>query len=503
MNTPPAPSALSLVCPNSRWKSKALLGALVLSLAACGGGGGSTGPSATTDPTGDTGATGSGGTTSPVAFSVSAITCTPNPATIDSLITCVVTGTALPTAPGLLTLNTSQTTGSGVAACPATWAEASTPVPTATAKSFTCTPQGQGTTVINLNLQARTNGNNAGGAQTLAINSLYAVTTLAGSTAPGSKDGTGSAASFYVPVAVAVDSNGNVYVADNGNNLIRKITPAVVVTTLVVYKTTSGNVSEGFVALFNQPSGVAVDSNGNIYVADSANDQIRKITPTGVISTLAGSKTRGNTDGTGSAASFNYPYGVAVDSNGNVYVVDNGNHGIRKITSAGVVTTLAGSGTKGNADGTGSAASFYSPAGLAVDSNGNVYVADTGNNAIRKITPAGVVTTLAGVVTTLGGISTPGNTDGTGSAATFNYPYGVAVDSNGNIYVADNGNHLIRKVTPAGVVTTLAGSSTAGSSDGLGSAASFATPYGVAVDSNGNVYVADRDGSAIRKMTHY
>jgi len=493
MNTHPAPSTRSLVSPNARWKSKALLGALVLSLAACGGGDGSTSPPATTGPTDGTGAAGSGGTTISAA-SVSGITCTPAPATIDRLVTCVVTGTALPTAAGVLTLNTSQTAGSGVAACPATWAEASTPVPSATAKSFTCTPQGQGTKLISLNLQAQNNGNNAGSAQTLAINSVYAVTTFAGSISPGDADGTGNKASFYHPSGVALDGSGNVYVVDSYNNQIRKITPAGVVSTLAG-STTQGNTDgTGSKASFYLPIGVAVDSNGNVYVADSGNHLIRKITPAGVVSTLAGSTTFGYADGTGSKASFNYPSGVAVDSNGNVYVADNNNNEIRKITPAGVVSTLAGSTAQGNADGTGSAASFNSPTDVTVDSNGNVYVVDQFNYAIRKITPAGVVSTLAGS-------TTAGSSDGTGSAASFNAPTGVAVDDSGNLYVADTYNHENRKITPAGVVSTLAGSTTKGSSDGTGSAASFDQPYGVAVDGSGNVYVADYNNHEIRKLT--
>jgi sugar lactone lactonase YvrE len=214
----------------------------------------------------------------------------------------------------------------------------------------------------------------------------------------------------------------------------------------------------GSAASFVSPVGFAVDSAGEVYVADYGNDEIRKITPAGAVTTLAGSGAQGNADGTGSAASFNYPESVALDSTGNVYVADYGNNEIRKITPAGVVTTLAGSGEKGDADGTGSAASFNGPEGVAVDSAGNVYVADYGNNQIRKITPAGAVTTLAGS-------GAQGNADGTGSAASFNGPEGVAVDSAGNVYVGDEFNNEIRKITSAGVVTTLTGSHTRGNAD--------------------------------------
>ena len=209
-----------------------------------------------------------------------------------------------------------------------------------------------------------------------------------------------------------------------------------------------------------------------------------------LVATLAGS-TAGFADGTGGAAQFNGPYGVAVDYSGTAYVADGNNHRIRKITSAGVVTTLAGSGARGFSDGTGVAAQFNYPIGVAVDSSGTVYVADAGNNRIRKITPAGVVTTLAGYAA--------GSADGTGGAAQFKDPRGVAVDPSGTVYVADYGNHRIRKITPAGVVTTLAGS-TAGFADGTGSAARFNVPFGVAVDSSGTVYVADYCNHRIRKI---
>jgi len=326
------------------------------------------------------------------------------------------------------------------------------------------------------------------------------VTTLAGTYGQeGSADGTGATARFYNPDGVAVDGAGNVYVADRNNATIRKVTPAGVVTTLAG---TAGQIGSadgtGAAASFWYPEAVAVDGAGNVYVADRNNATIRKVTPAGVVTTLAGSAGQnGSADGTGAAASFSYPSGVAVDGAGNVYVADSDNNTIRKVTAAEVVTTLAGSvGLSGSADGTGAAARFSYPTGVAVDGAGNVYVADYYNDTIRKVTPAGVVTTLAGTA------GQYGSADGTGATARFSYPTGVAVDGAGNVYVADSDNNTIRKVTPAGVVTTLAGSSgQRGSADGAGAAASFYNPTGVAVDGAGNVYVADTDNYTIRRVT--
>ena len=209
----------------------------------------------------------------------------------------------------------------------------------------------------------------------------------------------------------------------------------------------------------------------------------------------------GTNDGTGTAARFFWPSGVAVDTNGTVYVADSGNNTIRKVTPAGVVTTLAGlaGNNTGSADGTGSAARFYEPLNMAVDTNGNIYVSDAYNQTIRKVTPAGTVTTLAGLAGQVG------SADGTNSAARFNSPYGVALDSAGDLYVADALNYTIRKVTPVGtnwVVTTLAGlAGYSGSVNGTGSDARFSYPTGVAVDRAGNLYVADMYNNAIRKVT--
>jgi sugar lactone lactonase YvrE len=331
------------------------------------------------------------------------------------------------------------------------------------------------------------------------------VTTLAGLAASsGSADGTGSAARFQDPEGVAVDSAGNVYVADTYNHTIRQVTPGGVVTTLAGLAASSGSADgTGSAARFDWPLGVAVDSAGTVFVADTCNYTIRQVTPGGVVTTLAGlAGSSGSTDGTGSAARFggalySGPGGVAVDSAGTVFVADTCNYTIRQVTPGGVVTTLAGlAGSWGSGDGTGSAARFEWPHGVAVDSAGNVYVADTLNSTIRRVTPGGVVTTLAGLA------GSEGSGDGTGCAARFSLPYGLAVDSAANVYVADTYNCTIRKVTPGGVVTTLAGlAGSSGSADGTGSAARFCYPDGVAVDGAANVYVADCLNHTIRKVT--
>jgi sugar lactone lactonase YvrE len=320
------------------------------------------------------------------------------------------------------------------------------------------------------------------------------VTTFAGSGVAGTKDSTGILASFSSPYAVAVDAtNNNVYVADVGNQKIRKITTTGIVTTLAGSGVQGSTNGVGTAASFSNPFGIAVDALGNVYVADIGNNKIRKITTAGVVSTFAGSGLQGSTDATGIAASFNNPFGVAVDALGNVFVADQYNNKIRKITPAGIVTTLAGSGVNGSTNGTGLAASFSNPRGLAVDALGNVYVADIGNHKIRKITPSGVVTTFAG-----SGLQ--GSKDSADILASFNFPQGITIDALNNIYVSDVGSPKIRKITADGVVTTLAGNGTSGSIDGTGITASFNNPFGVAVDALGNVFVADQYNNKIRKV---
>jgi DNA-binding beta-propeller fold protein YncE len=249
------------------------------------------------------------------------------------------------------------------------------------------------------------------------------------------------------PIGLAVDRAGAVFAADADGNAVYKISSSGAVTAL-------GRPAAGETG-FNTPTSLAVDAAGNVFVTDNAGAAIRRVAPDGALSTFAGKNgATGGTDGTGAAARFATPRGLAIDANGNLYVADEGNNNIRKITPAGVVSTLAGmAGQSGSADGAGIAARFAGPRGLAADAAGNVYVTDTDNHTIRKITPAGIVSTIAGRA------GDSGNVDGAGAAARFSEPRAIAVDAGGNLFVADTGNAAVRQITPAGVVTTVAGAS--------------------------------------------
>jgi sugar lactone lactonase YvrE len=322
------------------------------------------------------------------------------------------------------------------------------------------------------------------------------VSTVAGNRTQGSSDGTGTSATFFFPAGVAVDATGNLYITDAQLGLIRKITPSAVVTTLAGSGAPGNTDGTGAAASFAIPLGIAIDANGNLYIAEQGNEIIRKVTATGVVTLFAGTLDDhglpdANIDGTGSAAGFIAPVAVAVDPGGNIIVADKFN--IRKITPAAVVTTFAGNGTNSFLNGTGTSAGFSGLSGVAVDAQNNIYVADAGNNVVRKITAAGVVTTLAG-----SGSSSYAN--GTGKLASFTSLQGIAVDTHGIVYVSDAS--MIRRITPSGVVTTLAGSSVnRGAVDGKGDVATFNTPLGIGIDSKGNLYIADNGNNLIRKIT--
>ncbi len=325
------------------------------------------------------------------------------------------------------------------------------------------------------------------------------VTTIAGITGwPGSTDGHISVAKFYYPTDIAYDQSGNAFIADRLNHTIRKIDVSGNVTTLAGLATISGTADgQGSVARFKFPTGIAVDASGNVYVADSYNHTIRKIDQSGNVTTFAGNPGggTGSTDGLGSLASFNIPVGLEFDNSGNLYVADTFNNAIRKIDQSGNVTTFAGSaGAFGLLDGQGITAQFHRPTYITIDNSGNLYVTDVNNHAIRKIDPAGNVSTIAGNGTT-------GTSDGQGASAHFHFPMGIAVDTNGDLIVSDLSNHTIRKVDPTGNVTTIAGLATvSGSVDGPGNFARFTRPYGVGIDGLGNIVIAGFDTHSIRKI---
>lgn len=315
------------------------------------------------------------------------------------------------------------------------------------------------------------------------------VTTLAGSVG-GNEDGVGTSARFSSPVGVAVSADGTVYVADSGNHRIRKVSADGTVTTLA--GSTQGYADGvGTSAKFNFPTGVSVSTDGTIYVADFGNHRIRKVSADGVVSTIVGS-TQGYADGVGMSAQFNNPSSVGLSSDGSLYVTDMGNHLIRNVSVDGAVTTFAGS-KVGNADGIGTDAQFNFPYSIAISNNRTAYVADLVNNRIRNVSSDGKVTTQSG--------SIRGYNDGVSTEAQFSSPSGVAVSSDGVVYVVDSGNHRIRKVNTDGMVSTLAGS-TQGNNNGEGALAQFNNPSGIAVSSDGTMYIADRGNNCIRKITH-
>lgn len=324
------------------------------------------------------------------------------------------------------------------------------------------------------------------------------IRTFAGSTTLGSTNALGTSARFTHPVGLATDLSGNIYIADTENSTIRKITPDGNVSTIAGSPGNFGSTDAiGAGARFYGPQALAADGYGQLFVADTANSTIRKIVGNAV-STFAGVAGVSNSfDGTGSNAQFYHPEGIATDAGGNVYVADTWNHTIRKITPAGAVTTLAGlAGNFGAADGTNSKAHFNRPAGIAVDSATNIFIADSLNHTIRKITPVGQVSTIAG----LAGVW--GSGDGTNSAARFYLPEGISIATNGDLFVTDSGNQTLRKISFIGtnwVVTTVAGlSGLAGSANGTGSNAQFDFPAGIGFDNAGYLYIADTGNNMIR-----
>ncbi|MGB8260659.1 MAG: hypothetical protein WCE75_09925 [Terracidiphilus sp.] len=314
---------------------------------------------------------------------------------------------------------------------------------------------------------------------------------LAGApTSAGYQDGTGKLARFAQPQGLTVAPSGNLFVVDSGNACIRQVTPGGNVTTFVGDPQTPGSIDgNGLIAQFNQPYGVVADSAGNLWITDAGNSTIRAVTPSGQVTTFAGMVGMpGQLDGLGILAQFGSPEGIVMDSSGNLFVVDSLNCNIREIAPSGQVSTFAGplvTGYCSYQDGQGSQARFNAPSGLAIDANANLYVADQNNQVIRKVTPQGLVTTLAG---------SPGQrgyADGQGSAARFRYPTGIAVDPEGNLLVTDALNYVVRRITPEGLVTTVVGK--AGASDPIVTGgplpSNIPSPVQIAIDpATGNQY---------------
>jgi sugar lactone lactonase YvrE len=343
----------------------------------------------------------------------------------------------------------------------------------------------------------------------LAASGTDIITTLAGTGVAGFSGDTGqaTAAQLAFPRGVAVDGAGNVYIADTSNHRVRKVAPNGVITTLAGTGVPgfSGDTGPGTAAQINTPYGVGVDGAGNVYIADTFNHRVRKVAPNGVITTFAGTGVPGFSGDTGqaTAAQLVLPSGIAFDAAGNAYIADSGNQRIRKVDPSGVITTFAGTGVPGFSGDTGqaTAAQFSTPTAVAVDAAGNVYIADSLNHRVRKVDPSGVITTFAGT-------GVPGFSGDTGqaTAAQLNLPRGVAVDPAGNVYIADTGNHRVRRVSPGGVITTLAGTGVPGFSGDTGQASlaqlSLAVFAGVAADAAGNVYIADRNNHRVRKVAN-
>jgi len=331
----------------------------------------------------------------------------------------------------------------------------------------------------------------------------YTVTTLAGTGVAGAANGLDAAATFNQPNAISFDTAGNYYVADYGNHLIRKITRGGTVSTFAGISGTTGKIdASGTQATFKFPAGIAVTSTGTVYIADSGNNVIRSITAGGTVTTRAGGGAAGGvaagyTDATGTSAKFNKPNSVTLDKNGNLYVADQNNNAIRKVTPAGVVTTVVGSstGVSGSMNGAFASALFNGPQDIAVTMDGNLFVADSGNNRIRFVNmSAQTVSTAVG--------STAGYTDGPATSALVSGPQGLSLDAAGNLYISDYGNNVIRMLMPNGVVMTVAGNGTAGYKDGVGNSVQFKLPQEVRVSPlDGLLYVPDSGNNAIRVVS--
>ncbi len=340
------------------------------------------------------------------------------------------------------------------------------------------------------------------------------ITTVAGSGGFGTSGsgfsgdgGPATSALMNSPYGVAVDFAGNVFIADTGNNRIRKVSAIGIMTTVAGTGKPgfSGDGGPATSASLAAPIAVAVDSFGNLFIADASNNRIRKVSASGIITTVVGDGFSGFSGDGGAATSASLdPYGIAVDFSGNLYIADTVNNRIMKVSTSGIITTVAGNGSLGFSGdgGPATSATMNIPSGIAVDSSGNLFIVDSNNNRIRKVSTSGTITTVAGN----GSLGFSGD-GGTATLASFYYPSSIAVDSSGNLYIADGWNNRIRKVSTNGLIATVAGSGYAGpggagfsGDDGPPTSATLSQPFGVAMDASGNLFIADTTNNRIREV---
>ncbi|BCY27729.1 hypothetical protein KK2020170_05970 [Flavobacterium okayamense] len=300
-------------------------------------------------------------------------------------------------------------------------------------------------------------------------------------------------AEFNLPTASIFDSNNNLLIVDRGNHKIKKIDASGIVQTFVGTGALGALDGSLAVATFNYPASIVEDSQGNLFVCDQSNHKIRKIDASGNVTTFAGTGVGGFQDGPGNVARFYYPDEIAIDALDNIFVADYLNNRIRKITPLGIVSTVAGSGVSGDMDGIASLAKFKWPTGVCLDGNGNIFVTDYGNHKIKKIDTSANVTTIAG--------SVAGDENGIGTLAKFKNPTISALDSFGNIFVADYGNHKIKKIDTSGNVTTFAGDGTIGNRDDELLLAKFKQPSAVTFNNSGELFITDYGNHTIKKTT--
>jgi len=334
------------------------------------------------------------------------------------------------------------------------------------------------------------------------------ITTISGNgiEASGGDGGPASAAELSIPSSVAIDRAGNIFITDPVDNCIREINTSGIINTIAGIAGTEGYSGDGGPATAAElytPYGVAVDNSGNIYIADQGNNAVRKVNAAGIISTIAGTGSAGYSGdgGTGASAALNWPNAVAADDSGNVYIADLGNNCIRKVNASGTITTIAGNGFfgYGGDGGPATAAQLWEPYSVAVDNSGNIFISDFDDWHIRKINSSGIISSIAGNGTQ--GYSGDGES---ATAAELDEPTGVTVDREGNVYFNDASNYRVRKINPFGIISTIAGFGALGYSGDSGPAisAEISSATGVAVDNDGNVYIADTDNDRIRKVTN-